>query len=274
MIISDKHKFIFLHVPKVAGSSIAVYLSQFLGDDDLMLDAWNDALMHKIPYNKRVYREINTPYGLEMISKALSLREKDGKLLERPVLDYALRKVIGKQLKIESVHAPASYVKEFSQDKWDDYFKFAFVRNPYSHAVSFWRWSESAWSLKAGCKNALYDNKDNGSFREFLQNIKTKGAGIASPVKEDRSFLIPGHQIYTLDGEICVDFVGRFENLKSDMDYIHSMLGLPSPSVEFPHTKKNSQISIENIYDDETKKLVEDIWEPIFQLFDYEFPSK
>ena len=82
MIISDKYKYTFLHVPKVAGSSIAVYLSQFLGDDDLMLDAWNDTLIHRIPYNKRVFKEVNTKFGLKMIGEALSLRMIDGKMFD------------------------------------------------------------------------------------------------------------------------------------------------------------------------------------------------
>ena len=40
MIISHKYKFIFLHVPKTAGSSINTYFSQFIGDKDI-LNGWN-----------------------------------------------------------------------------------------------------------------------------------------------------------------------------------------------------------------------------------------
>ena len=37
MIISHKYKFIFLHVPKTAGSSINTYFSQFIGDKDMQM---------------------------------------------------------------------------------------------------------------------------------------------------------------------------------------------------------------------------------------------
>ena len=66
MIISHKYKFI-LHILKTAGSSISAYLAQFLGDEDIMNDAWNEALSLGIPYNKRILKSVNTEYGLEMI---------------------------------------------------------------------------------------------------------------------------------------------------------------------------------------------------------------
>ena len=50
MIISHKYKFIFLHVPKTAGSSINTYFSQFIGDKDI-LNGWNHSLRQGIPYN-------------------------------------------------------------------------------------------------------------------------------------------------------------------------------------------------------------------------------
>ena len=39
MIISDKYKFIFLHIPKTGGSSISAYLNQFLGKNDGLIIA-------------------------------------------------------------------------------------------------------------------------------------------------------------------------------------------------------------------------------------------
>ena len=239
-----------------------------------MLDAWNDALIHRIPYNKRVFEEINTAFGLKMISEALSLRMEDGKMFERPILDYALRKTIAKSLKTESVHATAQHVKEMVPEKWDSYFKFAFVRNPYTHAVSFWRWSEVLWSLKVGAEYKLSSKLKNETFLEFLEGLKAKGGDSLSPVADDRSFLVPGSQIYTMHGEICVDYVGRFENLKNEIKYIHDQLGLPAPIVEFPHTKKNSAVDIKSLYGSEEKALVEEIWEPVFKLFDYSFPVR
>ena len=168
MIISDKYKYIFLHVPKTGGSSVAVYLSQFLGPKDLMLDAWNDALRMGVPYNQRVYDEINNNYGMQMVAEAVGLRSVDGKIFERPIIDYALRKVVSKRLGTDSVHAPAANVRKMEPEKWDQYFKFAFVRNPFTHAVSFWRWNEKDWSLAFDAKSGGKTKQASGKFLDFL----------------------------------------------------------------------------------------------------------
>ncbi|TDY02680.1 sulfotransferase family 2 domain-containing protein [Thiohalophilus thiocyanatoxydans] len=275
MIISHKYKYIFLHTPKVAGSSIAVYLSQFLGDDDLMLDAWNDALNNRIPYNKRVFREINNEYGLQMISEALKRRENDGKLFERPVLDYALRKNIAKKLGTESVHAAAIQVAQYAPEEWSNYFKFAFLRNPYTHAVSFFRFNESAWSLAAGKENELFENNSNsnGQFKNFLRGVLyERNKGIQQNSLPERNYEIPGDKIYMIDGDIAVDYIGRFETLEADIEKISNIIKLPPSVIPFPHTKKNSPVNIRDIYDDESKALVEEIWSNVFRHFDYEFP--
>ena len=43
--------------------------------------------------------------------RALSKREQDGKMLERPIIDYAFRKIISEKLGTESVYTSAERVK-------------------------------------------------------------------------------------------------------------------------------------------------------------------
>ena len=76
MIISHKHKFIFLHTPKTAGSSICAFFSQYIGDDDI-LNGWNHSLRNGIPYNHKTLSMVNNKFGLKMISAAINLRKKD-----------------------------------------------------------------------------------------------------------------------------------------------------------------------------------------------------
>ena len=61
MIISHKYKFIFLHVPKTAGSSVNTFFSQYIGDDD-NLNGWNHSLRKGIPYNKKFLKTINNKF--------------------------------------------------------------------------------------------------------------------------------------------------------------------------------------------------------------------
>jgi hypothetical protein len=48
MIISHKHRFIFVHCCKTAGSSVACSLSRYLGPNDLQFSAITDGIPFKI----------------------------------------------------------------------------------------------------------------------------------------------------------------------------------------------------------------------------------
>ena len=90
----------------------------------------------------------------------------------------------------------------------------------------------------------------------------------------DRSFLIPGNDIYTLNGKIAVDYIGKFENLKNDLNLIKKKLRLPKTNFELPHTKNSKLVSISNFYNEENKKLVEKIWQKEFEFFNYKYDFK
>ncbi len=268
MIISHKYKFIFLHVPKTAGSSINTYFSQFIGDKDI-LNGWNHSLRQGIPYNQKVFKTVNNKFGLKMISKAINLRIKDRKLFERPIIEYAFREVLKKKIGTTSMHATASQIKKFDQKAWKKYFKFTFVRNPYTHAISHWMFDEENWSIinKKKVINKKRFTKKN--FIKYLKNLKKEIRR-----KDDYySNMRPFSKIYTIDGKIAVNFVGKFENLKQDIEKIQKILKLPKKKFELTHTKKNTSKNHLNLYDNESKELVKEIWCKEFELFKYKFPK-
>ena len=263
MIISHKYKFIFLHVPKTAGSSIAAYMSQFLGDNDIM-NEWNHSSKFGIWYNKKSLELLNNKYALKMISSAIKKRIKDGRIMERPILDYAIRKVLKLKLGSESRHIKAESIKKYDSKIWNSYFKFCFVRNPYSHAVSNWLWNENKWSLYKK-KNSFESNgRTKQNFTKYLIKLKKE-----KNLKD--GFKVPGTKIYTINNKICVDFVGKYENLQKDLDIIKKKLKLPAEKFNLPHEKKNSYGHYLKYFNEKNKKLVEQIWNKEFEFFDYKF---
>ena len=209
MIISHKHKFIFLHIPKTAGSSMAVYLSRFFGDDDIMMDAWNDALHHGIPYNKRVYKEALSQRGKLYLEEALRKRMEDGKIFDRPVVDYAFRKKIAEHLGTDSMHATAGHLSRYVPEEWNSYFKFAFMRNPYSQAVSLYNWRVMQVSGRDHLisKEWVDQSEPVIPFREFLLRI----LDVTRPdpegfVSVDNRFKYSGWNIVSIDNKIEVLF--------------------------------------------------------------------
>lgn len=70
------------------------------------------------------------------------------------------------------------------------------------------------------------------------------------------------------DGEVLVDFVGRFENLESDFNRISDQIGI---SNQLPHINKTTHTKYRDYYNDETKDLVRSIALRDIEMFDYKF---
>jgi hypothetical protein len=263
MIISHKYKFIFLHVPKTAGSSVAAYFSQFLGDNDIM-NSWSHSSKFGIGHNKKSLKLLNSKFALSMIFDAIKKRIKDGRILELPILDYALREVLKTKYGTESRHVPGKNIKKYHPKIWKNYFKFCFVRNPYAHAVSCWMWNENEWNLHAN-NHKFLKKKTKKNFTNFLKILKKKQSN-------KNFFKLPGNKIYTINDEICVDYIGKFETLNQDIYKIKRILKIPGERFKLPHEKKNNyDLNYLKYYNEENKNLVQEIWGKVFKLFDYKY---
>ena len=75
--------------------------------------------------------------------------------------------------------------------------------------------------------------------------------------------------IYDNGMNLQVDFVGRFENLKNDFDYISSkLIKKPAP---LQHLQKTSHEDYNLYYNKDMKKKVFELYEKDFSLFGYEY---
>lgn len=116
MIVSHKHRFIFLKTRKTAGTSIELALRPYLGPQDIItpLAPEDEAFSDVEPQNYAVERPGPQPRGLWG-----RLRQARPKVIEL------------------SSHALAKDVAEVvGPDVWNGYFKFAFERNPWDRTVS------------------------------------------------------------------------------------------------------------------------------------------
>src|SRR5918997_5095351 len=117
MIISHKHKFIFLKTRKTAGTSIEIALSRLCGDRDIITPIGQD---------ERFRREFSHR-GSQNFRVASPEREpNDGR--PRKEVDYYN-------------HIPAERVRVLIGTAiWDEYYKFCFERNPWDKAISLYFW--------------------------------------------------------------------------------------------------------------------------------------
>ena len=127
MIISHKHKFIFLKPYKVAGSSFEHALSSVLGSSDVVTYLGKEE-------EKQRWR-------------SFSIKEQNNKMklidfLKNPQKENINQIQKLRWPKIFRPHAKAEEVKEFLTDPvWREYQKISLVRNPWHYLLSFYHWN-------------------------------------------------------------------------------------------------------------------------------------
>ncbi len=123
----------------------------------------------------------------------------------------------------EHPHPKINDVRKFLGDEiWNSYFKFAFVRNPWSLVVSRYHWN------KRGVDCSKQD------FKIFLTKYCSKEAywGPAHYYVNDLQ------QNYTcINGQISLDYIGKIETLHDDFKFILNKLNLPY--VDLPKSKSS-----------------------------------
>ena len=238
-----------MHCRKVAGSSIAATLAPHLGSDDLHLGTWPEALAVGVAPNRRARR---VSYFGRLLRKPRRLAEQKYRVA---ALNGAQRMKYRTALGASPEHAHARCVRDFDPGAWRDYFKFAFVRNPYDRAVSDFHWR----TRKTGRTDLDFD--------DFLARMQAR---------DFRDGVVPRHfdnwPIYTIDDRIAVDFVGRFESLADDLAQVFDRIGLPAPRL--PHAKSSKpRRPTASWYGDTQRARVESLFGREIRAFDYAFPA-
>lgn len=123
MIISHKHKFIFLKTNKTAGTSVEIALSKFCGPDDVI-----------------------TPITPEDEQTRLDMGFRGAQNYMLPKSQYKLKNYLrlwtqGVEKRVFFNHMTAAEAMEhIDPEVWDSYYKFCFTRNPWDRFVSMYYW--------------------------------------------------------------------------------------------------------------------------------------
>ena len=239
MIISHKNKLIFFHIPKTARSSLTYILRDHISSPNIK----------KTDFDKGGWQ---------------GMYHVDGNQHSR-YLD----------------NVPIC-------EKYEHYFKFAFVRNPWDLAFS--------WYLSLFGRND--DNPavkaiSQSMFKEFLFKYVKDHSSITEPLKwinkqKHKSkllnkFIVKKHvpvkeindtQIsYIVDrhGQIAVDYLAKFENFKTELDYIFNYLKITNYENVSLNVSNYLRYNYRDYYDQESRELIKKIYKDDIDILGYKF---
>ena len=167
------------------------------------------------------------------------------------------------QGKLKTHKFAKNYKKLIGDEKWNNYFKFAFVRNPWDKMVS---------------QYFFIQKKHKGNyeltFREFILGFESfcQGNGFSQGNGEDISVEFNPVQLPWIlddDGNCLVDFIGKFENFQKDFDLVCDKIGVPQR--QLPHKNKSKHKNYTEYYDEETRAIVAKQFAKDIEYFDYKF---
>ena len=212
MLISDKRKFIFVHVQKTAGTSLQNVLRAHAPDARL----WHGRHGHA-----------------------------------------------------------SSGIAEIGRERWERYFSFGFVRNPWDRLVSHYAMirdrieelspeqRQQAHPFKIELWNyVLHFSHD---FESFLDNC----TGLVWDRDCYKSFLFNQLDYLTDEqGELAVDFVGRFERFEADANQALQRIGI---NAGVPRLNVSKRSDYRDYYTPRTRELVARRFARDIEAFGYEF---
>jgi hypothetical protein len=149
---------------------------------------------------------------------------------------------------------------------WRNYFKFSIARNPWDRVLSLFFW-------KGRNDPALIDAQKRrvaGSPGSRIDQVRSVRLLFAQFVKDGK--WQTNDRFYILDGELCTDYIVRYEDLGEDLAKVCASINLPT--LELPHLKagiRERDRHYSEYYDPETKAIVEARHANDIRYFGYRF---
>lgn len=162
-------------------------------------------------------------------------------------------------------HVPLNnYIKKYGEEKVNRLFKFTIVRNPYDRLASAYNYLKQGGRKK---KNDIEYQNFIVKFKNF-EDFVLNGFNTNEYLKIEH--LLP--QVYWLkntDGQIRMDYIGRFETLETDFKKIIKLLGKNSEGYSLPFKNKSKNNQVQE-FTPEMLQIVNGIYAEDFEMLGYD----
>ena len=137
-----------------------------------------------------------------------------------------------------------------NEEIWENYFKFAFVRNPFDRYVS----------------TCFFLNRNNPRFGDTA--VAFMKTAIGRPQFRARILVQPQWQLLSDASGLALDFVGRYETLQQSYDNICAAVGLTTTDLSRKNASRHARY--DEYYDADLRRQVADFYADDFTAFDYD----
>jgi hypothetical protein len=158
-------------------------------------------------------------------------------------------------------------------NKYQDYFRFCIVRNPWDRVLSCYinkinpdKNYNDKW-FKNGVALSLVNFKvfkGGMSFEDFIYALKD-----IPDNKADNHFRSQHMFIVDKNGNLLVNYIGRFEDITTAFEHICQKMGLSD--IVFPHLLKSDHEKYRSYYNDRLIDIVSERYSTDIDMFGYDF---
>lgn len=155
-------------------------------------------------------------------------------------------------------HVPAEILKQ-DIDNFSNFFKFAFVRNPWDRMYSMYKFTLRRNWMPKETTYAEFLSRDD---LHVTEACKYQNPIVPITKKPQLDFIADSN------GNLLVDYIGKYENIQNDFKYICSRLGV---NISLPHINVSPGMVYKDVYNSNTKQFIAKYFEKDIDTFNYLF---
>ena len=164
---------------------------------------------------------------------------------------------------------------ELGSELWDRYFKFSIVRNPFDKLVSgFYMFDERQPSPTDPERSIL-------EFRSWLRSLDDLVSrhrilienDVVPHFRKPMECALIDRDKYLIDGDLCLDFLIRYENLEQGVREVCNLLEIEFDAARIPELKKGQRhqaLRVSEYYDEECEAIARKFYQWELDHFGYD----
>ena len=282
MIVSNSKKFIFFHVPKTGGTSVAYNLCKYSENLDEFYPHGCKRLQEVVDILEKYYPNIEgfdkthdeIQEVVEFVGQiALRNTRCNNKWYQKNWqrvrwmnlfhFDFDLHPVMSRIPK---------YLHYINHAKHEGYYKFGFVRNPWDYVFSAFK--NRALDLSPfvvlkefpeGFNKVYLKNK----FNNFIRNYDSDNTEHHNVVKNFINITLSDY-LYDCNGNLLVDEVFKYEDFDNSVKKIYDNIGLDDAVLD-AHLNRTVKTDYKDYYEEDNIETIAKIFEKDIENFSYTF---